>query len=69
MLIKSARVIPTFLNCPETPDTDQLGSYTNNEKIGEGQCIKHDNGILKRGDNSYSRIQRVAEKEVTLSRQ
>ena len=69
MLIKTARAILTFLNRPEPPDANQLGSYTNNEKVGEGQCVKHDNSILERGDNCHSRIQRVAEKEVTLGRQ
>ena len=63
-----ARVTLTFLNGPESPDADELGSYTHNEEVGQSQCIEQHDSVLKSGDHCHSRIQRVAEKEVTLGR-
>ena len=54
MLLKLARLIHTLLNRPETPDADQLGSNTDNEKVGKSQCIEDNDGVLKRGNHRHS---------------
>ena len=59
-----SRVARTLLNCPECPDAGELSSNTNDKKVCKRQRIKNHDRILKRCDNSHSRIQRVAEKEV-----
>ena len=63
---KMSRVARTLLNCPECPDAGELSSNTDDEKVCKRQRVKNHDRILERCDNSHSRIQRVAEKEVAF---
>lgn len=58
------RELKAFLDCPEAPDTNELGGNTNDEEVGQSKGVVGDDGVLEGGYYCYGCVQGVAEEEI-----